>query len=50
MLESPVAQMVSQEGITEQRKAKQPMVWMGRMNSIGSRAEEIVREENINQL
>lgn len=50
MLESLIAQMVKQEGITEQLKADQPMVWMGRMNSIRSRAEEIVREEVINTL
>ena len=41
---------VKQEGITEQLKAEQPMVWVGRMNSIHSRAEEIVREEIINKL
>lgn len=50
MLESLIAQMVSQEGITEQCKAKQPVVWAGRMNSIRSRTEEIVREKNINPL
>ena len=50
MLESLIAQMVSQEGITEQCKVKQPVVWAGRMNSIRSRTEEIVREKNINPL
>ena len=45
MLESLIAQMVKQEGVTEQLKAEQPMVWVGRMNSIRSRAEEIVMEE-----
>ena len=50
MLESLIAQMVRQEGVTEQLKAEQPMVWVGRMNNIRSRAEEIVREEVINTL
>ncbi len=50
ILESLISQMVKQEGITEQLKAEQPMVWVGRMNSIRSRAEEIVVEEVINSL
>ena len=50
MLESLITQMVKQEGVTEQLKAEQPMVWVGRMNSIRSRAEEIVMEEVINTL
>ena len=50
MLERLIAQMVKQEGITEQLKAEQPMVWVGKMNNIHSRAEEIVREEIINKL
>ena len=50
MLESLITQMVRQEEITEQLKAEQPMVWVSRMNSIRSRAEEIVIEEVINTL
>ena len=50
MLESLITQMVKQEGVTEQFKAEQPMEWVGRMNNIRSRAEEIVREEVINTL
>ena len=50
MLESLITQMVKQEGVTEQLKAEQPMEWVGRMNSIRSRAEEIVMEEVINTL
>ena len=50
MLESLITQMVKQEGVTEQLKAEQPMVWVGRMNSIRNRAEEIVMEEVINTL
>ena len=43
-------QMVKQEDIRGQLKAEQPMAWVGWMNSIRSRAKEIVREEDINQL
>ncbi len=41
--EPEVDQMKKREGITEQLKAEQPMIWVGRMNNIRSRAEEIVR-------
>ena len=50
MLDSVIMQMAKQERITEQLKAAQPMIWVGRMNSICSRAEEIVMEEIINTL
>ncbi|MBQ9262719.1 MAG: TnpV protein [Clostridia bacterium] len=50
MLENLIMQMVRQEGITEQLKAEQPMVWVGKMNSIRSRAEEIIMAEVINIL
>ena len=50
MLERLIVQMVKQEGITEQLKAEQSMVCVGWMNSIRSRAEEIVTEEVINTL
>ena len=50
MLEGLIMQMVRQEGITEQLKAEQPMVWVGRMNNIRNCAEEIVMEEVINTL
>ena len=50
MLDSLITQMVKREGVTEQLKAEQPMVWVGRMNNICCRAEEIVREEVINTL
>ena len=43
-------QMKALEGITERLKAEQPMIWVSRMNSIRSRAEEIVIEEVINTL
>ena len=47
MLDSLIAQMVRQEGVTEQFKAEQPMVWVGSMNSIRSRAEEIVMKKSL---
>ena len=47
MLERLIGQMVRQEGITEGLKASDQLEWVQRMNSIRSRAEEIVREEII---
>ena len=42
-----VEQMARQEGVTEQLKAQEQMLWVQRMNSIRARAEEVVREEII---
>ena len=42
-----VEQMKKAEGVTEQLKADHQMEWVGRMNSIRSRAEEIVFSELI---
>lgn len=50
MMELLTKQMKEREGITESLKADQPMEWVGRMNSIRARAEEIVMEEVINTL
>ena len=50
MLERLIGQMIQQEGITEGLKASDQLEWVQRMNSIRSRAEEIVREEVINTL
>ena len=50
MMELLTKQMKDREGITERLKAELPMVWVGRMNSIRARAEEIVMEEVINTL
>ena len=47
MLDVLTRQMAQQEGITESLKATDQMEWVRRMNSIRSRAEEIVREEII---
>ena len=47
MLEQLTAQMARDEGVTEQLKANNQMVWVRRMNSIHNRAEEIVNSELI---
>lgn len=39
--------MEKQEGVAEQLKVREQMLWVQRMNSIRARAEEIVREEII---
>jgi hypothetical protein len=45
MFDQLVAQMKDAEGITERLKAENQMEWVGRMNSIRSRAEEVVLSE-----
>ena len=50
MLDRLTRQMAQQEGVTESLKAADQMEWVRRMNSIRSRAEEIVREEVVNIL
>ena len=40
-----VEQMKKAEGVTERLKAENQMEWGGRMNSIRSRAEEVVLSE-----
>ena len=42
-----VEQMAKWEGVTEQLKAQNQMLWVKRINNIRERAEEIVREEII---
>lgn len=39
--------MKTAEGISEDLKANDPMAWVGAMNNIRARAEEIIREELI---
>ena len=46
-LESIVNDMKEQEGVTEALKASDQMEWIRRMNSIRSRAEEIILSEMI---
>ena len=45
ILDRLVVQMAAQEGVTEQLKAENQMEWIRHMNSIRSRAEEIVWNE-----
>ncbi|MCC8196581.1 MAG: TnpV protein [Ruminococcus sp.] len=40
-------QMAEAEGVTEQVKAKNQMLWVQSMNSIRNRAEEIIKQEMI---
>ena len=47
MMDSLVKQMATAEGVTEELKRKDQMAWVGRMNNIRNRAEEIVRSELI---
>ena len=47
MLERLTIQMAAAEGVTEQLKAADQMAWVRAMNSIKSRAEEIVLYELI---
>ena len=44
-MERMVAQMAKREGVTESLKASAQFEWVGRMNNIRSRAEEIVLAE-----
>ena len=46
-MESLTRQMAAQEGVSEALKAFDQMEWVRRMNSIQSRAEEIVMKELI---
>ena len=46
-LEVIIQQMKEKEGVTEELKARDQMAWVGAMNSIRNRAEEIVRSEII---
>ena len=39
--------MAAREGVTEALKAADPMAWVGKMENIRSRAEEIVLRELI---
>ena len=45
MFDRLVEQMKNAEGVTERLKAENQMEWVGRMNSIRTRAEEIVLSE-----
>ena len=45
MLDQLVEQMKERQGVTEQLKAENQMLWVGRMNNIMACAEEIVVRE-----
>ena len=42
-----IVQMKSAEGVTEELKAQDQLEWVGRMNNIRNRAEEIIKHEMI---
>ena len=46
-LERMIHQMKMAEGVTEELKDADLMAWVGAMNNIRTRAEEIIREELI---
>ena len=46
-LERMIDQMKAAEGVTEGLKAANPMAWVGAMNNIRNRAEEIILREQI---
>ena len=46
-MERLTSQMAAREGVTEALKAEDPMAWVGKMENIRSRAEEIVLQELI---
>ena len=47
MLEQLMTQMAKQEGVTEALKTENQMLWVQRMNSVCSRAKELVNRELI---
>ncbi len=49
MFDRLVKQLAKQEGVTEQLKADNQILWVARMNNIRNRAEEIENNEIIYQ-
>ena len=47
MLDRLTKQMAQHEGVTEALKARNQVAWVGAMNNIRARAEEVVRAELI---
>lgn len=47
MFDQLIRQLAEREGVTEQLKANNQMLWVKKMNSIRNRAEEIVNHELI---
>ena len=46
-LDRTISEMVAAEAVTEDMKSADPMAWVGAMNNIRSRAEELVLQELI---
>lgn len=44
-METLIQQMAEKEGVTEELKARDQMEWIGQMNNIRQRVQEIVRNE-----
>ena len=49
LYENLVKQIAKQEGVTEQLKAENQMLWVQQMNNIANRAREIVHNDLIHQ-
>ena len=47
MFDRLVIQLAEHEGVTEQLKAKNPMLWVRKMNNIRNRVEEIINQDII---
>lgn len=47
LMDTLVKRMAEAEGVTEELKQRDQMAWVGQMNNIRNRAEEIVRNERI---
>ncbi len=47
LMDTPVKQMAKAVGVTEELKRRDQLGWVGRMNSIRNRTEEIVRNKLI---
>ena len=50
MMDNLIRDMIRQEGVTEQMKADDPLLWTAGINSIRERAEEIVMDEVVRAL
>ena len=46
-MDSLTAELAASEGVTERLKAENQMAWVGQMNNIRQRAEEIITAELI---
>ena len=46
-MDNMIPAMMKREGVTEELKASDPMAWVGRMNSIHNRAEEIILQKQM---